>query len=109
MHNKFKKTKIFVFVSNLFCILGGIFYTIYYLYYLSSAYISLLIQDELQYSVEFANIAYLVFSIAMVLLLSFLFFMNINSKTAYLAGMLTFILLTLIGMYFKMRNPMLDK
>ena len=71
LHNKFKRTKTFVFVSNLFCILGRIFYTIYYLYYLSSAYISLLIQDELQYSVEFANIAYLVFSIALVLFLPF--------------------------------------
>ena len=28
LHDRSKKTKIFIFVINLFCILGGIFYTI---------------------------------------------------------------------------------
>lgn len=62
-----------------------------YLDYLSFAYIPLLIQAELQYSVQFANMAYLVFSVALVLFLPVLVFMKISSKTAYLAGLLSFI------------------
>ena len=80
-----------------------------YLYYLSFAYIPLLIQAELQYSVQFANIAYLVFSVALVLFLPFLVFMKISSKTAYLAGLLSFILLIIIGLCFKLTDPALGK
>ena len=80
-----------------------------YLYYLSFAYIPLLIQAELQYNVQFANIAYLVFSAALVLFLPVLVFMKISSKTAYLAGLLSFILLIIIGLCFKLTDPVLGK
>ena len=80
-----------------------------YLCYLSFAYIPLLIQAELQHSVQFANISYIVFSVALVLFLPVLVFMKISSKTAYLAGLLSLILLIIIGLCFKLTDPALGK
>ena len=80
-----------------------------YIAYFSFSYAPLLIQSELHYSAQYVNLYYLVFTIMLVFFLPVIIFLKVSSKLSYYAGVVSYILVIIIGVCYKMANPNLQK
>ena len=80
-----------------------------YIAYFSFSYAPLLIQSELHYSAQYVNLYYLVFTIMLVFFLPVIIFLKVSSKLPYYAGVVSYILVIIIGVCYKMANPNLQK
>ena len=76
-----------------------------YIAYFSFSYAPLLIQSELHYSAQYVNLYYLVFTVMSVLFLPVIIFMKVSSKFSYNAGIISYILVIIIGVCYKMADP----
>ena len=76
-----------------------------YIAYLSFSYAPLLIQSELHYSTQYVNLYYLVFTVMLVLFLPVIILMKVSSKVSYYAGVMSYFLVIIIGMCYKIANP----
>ena len=75
-----------------------------YISYFSFAYAPLLIQDELQYDAQYVNVFYFAFAVLLVLFLPFIIYMKVSSKTAYYAGLISYILMIFVGVCYKVAS-----
>ena len=75
-----------------------------YISYFSFAYAPLLIQDELQYDAQYVNVFYFAFAVLLVLFLPFIIYMKVRSKTAYYAGLISYILMIFVGACYKVAS-----
>lgn len=75
-----------------------------YISYFSFAYAPLLIQDELQYDAQYVNVFYFAFAVLLVLFLPFIIYMKVSSKTAYYAGLISYILMIFVGACYKVAS-----
>ena len=80
-----------------------------YIAFFSFSYASLLIQSELHYSAQYVNLYYIVFTVILVLFLPVIIFMKVTSKASYYAGVVSNILVIIIGILYKMMNPNQEK
>ena len=76
-----------------------------YVAYFSFSYAPLLIQSELHYSAQYMNLYYLVFTVMLVLFLPVIIFLKVSSKLSYYAGVMSYILVIIIGVCYKLANP----
>ena len=76
-----------------------------YIAYFSFSYAPLLIQSELHYGAQYVNLYYLVFTVMLVLFLPVIIFMKVSSKLSYYAGIISYILVIIIGACYKMADP----
>ena len=76
-----------------------------YIVYLSFSYAPLLIQSKLHYSAQYVNLYYLVFTVMLVLFLPVIILMKVISKVSYYAGVMSYFLVIIIGMCYKIANP----
>ena len=80
-----------------------------YIAYLCLYYLPVLIQDKLHYSSQYVSVFNLGLSVILVLLLPVIIFVKVSSKVSYYIGLLSFILLILIGLCYKLTNALETK
>ena len=80
-----------------------------YIAYLSLYYLPVLIQDKLHYSSQYVSVFNLGFSVVLILFLPVIIFVKVSSKISYYVGLLSFILLILIGVCYKLTNALETK
>ena len=80
-----------------------------YIAYLSLYYLPLLIQDTLHYSSQYAEAYNLGFSLILIILLPVITCVKVSSKVSCYIGLLSFVLLILIGLCYKLTNALETK
>ena len=80
-----------------------------YIAYFSLYYLPILIQDKLNYSSQYVSAYNLGFSIILILFLPVIICVKVSSRVSYYTGLLSFILLILIGLCYKLTNALETK
>ena len=80
-----------------------------YIAYLSLYYLPLLVQDTLHYSSQYVEEYNLGFSLILIILLPVIICVKVSSKVSYYIGLLSFVLLILIGLCYKLTNALETK
>lgn len=85
-------------VLLMYCLVG----LFYYCWTFAFAYLPPLIENELHYNVELVDSLYLVYALFLIVFLPVIALVKVSSKIAHYVGIISFILILLVGIFLKL-------